>query len=332
MLLVHFIMQLISFKKVTANTSLISNSDGIKLYHVDMDIMPFSFGKAVYINKHKHTSAELSNIIKHESVHAQQQHTIDVVLAEIICILNWYNPFVWLIKYAIKQNLEFIADDAVLNEGADKKSYQYLLLKVTGYAPLNIANSFKMSSLKQRIYMMNKTRTSQKHLLKLFLMLPLFAFIMLAFRNTNLPATNTTISTTKEDTFILTELTYNIPDINVDGLIKKTSDKSLLQIGKPVTISLIINEKDRLKILLEKNGYNNISDHAIKFLIDTTQANNRFFVQVNIDLQKKDVSINNTNKTTGNTIAGNRSTYSQTTNNIILKTSSLPDVVQQAQL
>ena len=54
-----------------------------------MDIMPFSFGKAVYINKHKHTSAELDDIIKHESVHANQHHTIDVMIAEIVCMLNW---------------------------------------------------------------------------------------------------------------------------------------------------------------------------------------------------------------------------------------------------
>lgn len=332
-LLVHFIMQLISFKKVTANTSLISDDAGIKLYHVEMDIMPFSFGKSVYVNKQKHTQAELNDIIKHESVHAQQQHSIDVILAELICVLNWYNPFVWLIKYAIKQNLEFLADDTVINKGVDKKNYQYLLLKVTGYTPLNIANNLKISSLKQRIYMMNKTRTSQKHLLKLLLMLPLFAFIMLAFRNTNTPVTNTTIGTVKEDTFILTELTYNIPNVNIDGLVKKAQDKSLLQIGKPLTISLIINEKDRLKVLLEKNGYSNIGDHAIRFLIDTTQANNRFSIQVNIDLQKKDVSVNNINKTTGNTIAGNPSTYLKTSDSRSSETAlKLAETQPQAEL
>ena len=72
--------------------------------------------------------------------------------------------------------------------------------------------------------------------------------------------------------------------------------KVLLQVGKPVTISLVMNEKDRLKSLLEKNGYNNIGNHAITFLIDTTQAKNSFAVQVNIDLQRKKTTAYNSNQ------------------------------------
>ena len=106
----HFVMQLISFRKITAHARLINTTQSIKLYHLGMDIMPLSFGKAVYINKHKHTPAELDDIIKHEAVHANQRHTIDVMIAEFACMLNWYNPFVWLIKKAIKQNLEFLAE------------------------------------------------------------------------------------------------------------------------------------------------------------------------------------------------------------------------------
>ncbi len=52
-----------------------------------------------------------------------------MIWAEVLCILNWYNPFAWLIKKVIRQNLEFIADQKVLQNGLDKKQYQYLLLK-----------------------------------------------------------------------------------------------------------------------------------------------------------------------------------------------------------
>jgi hypothetical protein len=260
-----FLMQLISFKKITARASLISTTPGIRLYHLDMDIMPFSFGSAVYVNRHKHTPVELDDIIKHEAVHASQHHTVDVMLAEFVCILNWYNPFVWLIKHAVKQNLEFLADDTVIKNGADKKNYQYLLLKVTGYSPLSIASSFKLSSLKQRIYMMNKTQTSQRHLLKLLFILPLIAIMMLAFRDSNVHTPNTINSNTKEGQFMLTELSYNIPDANVDRIVKKAQDASLLQVGKPFTITTIKDERDRLKTLLEKNGYNNINSNAISF-------------------------------------------------------------------
>ena len=304
-----FLMQLISFKKITARASLISTTPGIRLYHLDMDIMPFSFGSAVYVNRHKHTPVELDDIIKHEAVHASQHHTVDVMLAEFVCILNWYNPFVWLIKHAVKQNLEFLADDTVIKNGADKKNYQYLLLKVTGYSPLSIASSFKLSSLKQRIYMMNKTQTSQRHLLKLLFILPLIAIMMLAFRDSNVHTPNTINSNTKEGQFMLTELSYNIPDANVDRIVKKAQDASLLQVGKPFTITTIKDERDRLKTLLEKNGYNNINSNAISFLIDSSLVNNSFAVQVNIDLQRKKLSFNNSNKQTNNITANDRSAY-----------------------
>lgn len=305
----YFMMQLVSFKKITARASLISIEQDIWLYHLDMDIMPFSFGKAVYVNRHKHTPAELDDIIKHEAVHASQHHTIDVMIAEFVCILNWYNPFVWLIKHAVKQNLEFLADDTVIKNGADKKNYQYLLLKVTGYSPLSIASSFKLSSLKQRIYMMNKTRTSQRHLLKLLFVLPLIAIMMLAFRDNDVHTVNTINYSGKEGQFMLTELSYNIPDANVDRIVKKAQDASLLQVGKPFTITTIKDERDRLKNLLEKNGYNNISSNAISFLIDSSLVNNSFSVQVNIDLQRKKLSFNNSNKQTNNITANDRSAY-----------------------
>lgn len=290
--LLHFIMQLISFKKITANAVLIYTTGNIKLYHLDIDIMPFSFGRNIYVNRNRHTTSELNDIIQHEMIHAQQNHTVDVVIAECICMLNWYNPFAWLLKNAVKQNLEFLTDDTVLKNGIDKKSYQYLLLKVTGYSPVNIASSFKISSLKQRIYMMNKTRTSQRHLLKMLFVLPLIAFMMLAFRNDG----QTHIANTpnkNDETFMLSELIYNIPDADINQIITNTRDKSLLQSGKPFTIKTIKNERDRLRLLLEKNGYSSISSHAITFLIDSTFDNNRCAIEINIDLKRKELSFNN---------------------------------------
>ena len=87
--LLHFFMQLISFKRITAQASLMQTVNGISLYHLDMDIMPFSFGRSVYVNMHRHTPAELDDIIQHESVDAKQKHTADVLIAEFICMLNW---------------------------------------------------------------------------------------------------------------------------------------------------------------------------------------------------------------------------------------------------
>jgi hypothetical protein len=59
---------------------------------------------------------------------------VDILLAELFVIFNWYNPFAWLIRFSIRQNLEFIADQQVLAGGMDRKSYQYHLLEVVEVA------------------------------------------------------------------------------------------------------------------------------------------------------------------------------------------------------
>jgi len=155
----------------------------LKIYQVDGPVIPFSFGSAIYINRHLHTGKEWEDIILHEYVHIRQRHTVDILIAELVCIVNWYNPFAWLIRYSIRQNLEFIADQQVLDKGVDRKGYQYHLLKVMGEPRYRLANNFNFSSLKKRIVMMNKIRSARLHLVKLLFLLPLVAVLLLAFRD-----------------------------------------------------------------------------------------------------------------------------------------------------
>ena len=187
-MLLRLCMQLVSFKRMVKNARLITDEE-IKFYQVNKNIIPFSFGNAIFINQQLHTEAELKEIIKHELIHVKQLHTIDIVWAEILCILNWYNPFAWLIRRAIRQNLEFIADSKVLEKGMDKKRYQYLLLKVIGDSHFSIASQFNFSSLKKRIVMMNTIKTARIHMVKFFFILPLLTALLLSFRSIIVPET-----------------------------------------------------------------------------------------------------------------------------------------------
>jgi len=180
-LLLRFIVRYISFIRIRSRSKLISE-DGIKIYHVDESIIPFSFGKSVFINCHLHTEAELHEIVRHEFVHVRQHHTIDIIWAELLCIINWYSPFAWLLKRSIRQNLEFIADNKVVENGIDKKQYQYLLLKVIGNNQYSIATKFNFSSLKKRIAMMNKTKSARLEAARFLFLFPVLAIILLAFR------------------------------------------------------------------------------------------------------------------------------------------------------
>lgn len=130
-------------------------------------INPFSFFRHIYINPSLHQPSELDAILRHELVHVKEWHTVDVLTAELNNIFYWFNPGAWLMKTAIRENLEFITDRRMLQQGADPKAYQYNLIKVSGipYATA-IANNFNFSHLKNRIKMMNQKRSAKYNLLR----------------------------------------------------------------------------------------------------------------------------------------------------------------------
>ncbi len=174
-------IQLLSFQKIVKKATIIS-TDSMNLYQVNENIIPFSFGNSIFINSNQHTEQELKEIIQHEIVHVKQKHSIDIIWGEILCLVNWFNPFAWLIRKAIRQNLEFIADNKVLDNGIDRKQYQYLLLKVIGNNHFSIAPKFNFSSLKKRIAMMNKFKSAKVNVLRFLFALPLLAVVLVSFR------------------------------------------------------------------------------------------------------------------------------------------------------
>lgn len=166
----RLIMQLVSLWRLHRST----RQETIDMQQVRVttkSLQPFSFLRNIYINPGMHTEAELSSIMQHEQVHVRQWHSVDVLLGELNKIFYWFNPGAWLISIAIRENLEFITDRYILQQGADVKAYQYSLLKVSGipYATA-IANHFNFSHLKQRIMMMNKKRSSNYNLARYFLL------------------------------------------------------------------------------------------------------------------------------------------------------------------
>jgi beta-lactamase regulating signal transducer with metallopeptidase domain len=181
-LFTRLIIQFISFNRMKKKAELFSEN-GLTIYQVNENIIPFSFGNSIFINRQLHNEEELREIIGHEFIHVKQKHSIDIIWGELLCLVNWYNPFAWLLKRSIRQNLEFIADNKVVQNGIDKKEYQYLLLKVIGNSQYSIATQFNFSSLKKRIAMMNKTKSAKRQLLRMLFLLPATVILLLAFRN-----------------------------------------------------------------------------------------------------------------------------------------------------
>ncbi len=179
-MLVRFILQLVSLYRIHA-ASEPAKYKSIGFRQVKSISQAFSFWQTIYINPASHKTEELESILHHELIHITGWHTLDVMLAELSTVFYWFNPGAWLMKKAVKENLEFIADQNVVSTGVDKKEYQYLLLKVVGATQPQIANQFNFPSLKRRIAMMNKMPSTKKHLLKFLAVVPVAALLLLAF-------------------------------------------------------------------------------------------------------------------------------------------------------
>ncbi|MDR2907358.1 MAG: TonB family protein [Bacteroidales bacterium] len=113
----------------------------------------FSFFNRIFIPETWYNGEECNLVLSHEEIHVKQKHSWDLMLMEIICMVQFFNPFVWLLKREMRLNHEFLADRGALEQCSDKHYYfQLLLQKVIGKQPI-LVHSFNYSPIKHRIMM-----------------------------------------------------------------------------------------------------------------------------------------------------------------------------------
>ncbi len=125
---------------------------------------PFSFFGWVFLSKDDPINED---ILAHELAHRDGWHSLDMIVAQVVVIVLWFNPFAWVVRREIDDNLEFIADREVITAGVDKREYQHALLKHYCQRDKNIvATYFNHSQIKNRIIMMNRSKKSSMAVVK----------------------------------------------------------------------------------------------------------------------------------------------------------------------
>ncbi|MEM9363058.1 MAG: M56 family metallopeptidase [Bacteroidota bacterium] len=152
---------------------------------------PHTFLKYIFLEKEKFQSNALdSEVLLHEETHAMQRHTYDILFVEIIQLLLWFNPLVYLFKHSIKLNHEFLADEAVLRKLDSPKTYQNTLLSYLSaasqskYQSITMASAIHYSSIKKRFTIMRKQTSKKVKLIRMLLILPLVSLLLLSFSET----------------------------------------------------------------------------------------------------------------------------------------------------
>ncbi|WP_369769273.1 M56 family metallopeptidase [Flavobacterium sp. WC2416] len=339
LLLAKFAYDFYSLQRVLKGKSTQQQAD-FKLIDIKENLAPFSYFNTIVYNSALYSPIELENILEHEKIHSEQHHTVDVLISRLFCIVFWFNPFIWLYKKAILQNLEFIADSEALKKISDKKAYQITLLKITTQENcVAITNHFYQSLIKKRIVMLNKNQSKKRNSWKYLSILPaLVAFVFLfQIEVVAQEKVKETMTTVKEspDNDLKTELSQSSPDpikktrtvnvhstkegdnekvktIYIDG--KEASQADLDALDPSVIKTMDVNkndEKSTIKIITKNS--NGIPNDTEIFINGKKMSKKELDELDSKDIETMDVrksNATNSNKNTIRIITKTRTQYS----------------------
>ena len=225
--LTRFIVDLRAIRKVLKGNTVVKDGR-FKLIDTNKIESPFSFFNYIVYNSDVLEQEELSSIISHEKVHSAQRHSLDMIISQLFCVAFWFNPFAWLYKKSISQNLEFIADAEAIKVLDDKKAYQKTLLKITVQPEcIAITNHFYQSLIKKRIVMLNKQQSKQLNSWKYATVLPLLAAFMFLFQVKVVAQEKAPVvaESVQESTKIVLEITKDTRDSELESETKVFKEK-----------------------------------------------------------------------------------------------------------
>lgn len=167
----------------------ITDNRGNTIVLTDCATSPFCLFHYIVMSRDDYANNR-NYILTHEQEHIRLGHCIDLVVLQAATIMQWFNPFVWLIGKNLKAIHEFEVDEAVLNKGIDATQYQqFLVIKAVGNRLQPFANNLNKESLKRRIIMMNQKKSNRWMMLKALFVIPVATLAVSVF------ASNTGVST-----------------------------------------------------------------------------------------------------------------------------------------
>lgn len=177
------VVQTVRLTKWLRQCEHITDNRGNTIVLTDCATSPFCLFHYIVMSRDDYANNR-SFILTHEQEHIRLRHYIDLIILQFATIIQWFNPFVWLIGKNLKAIHEFEVDEAVLNKGIDATQYQkFLVVKAVGNRLQPFANNLNKESLKRRIIMMNQKRSNRWMMLKALLVIPVATLAVSVFAN-----------------------------------------------------------------------------------------------------------------------------------------------------
>ena len=189
--------------------------NGVKFIKLGLEISPFSFLGYVFVGTSSEEKEGFDKIMAHEFEHIKQGHSVDVILMEILTIFQWFNPAVWMLRRAIRENHEYLADRAVLTKGGSQGDYKQLVINQMIGNQLVIASHFNYSIIKNRIKMMSKIRSPKIAITKISFGILVAAAMIMAFACEQKQTSS--VKDQKSDNIVITSTIQKDGKIKVEG-------------------------------------------------------------------------------------------------------------------
>ena len=154
-----------------------------KLVLLKEKMLPHTFLHYIFVSEEEYCQQQIEKeLLAHELAHVQQKHTLDILFIELLKIVYWFNPLIYLYEKAIKLNHEFLADEAVIKTYNNTLVYQQLLFnKINHQSSSPLASSLNFSLTKKRLTMMTKNISPVQIMWKKAVLAPLFLLLAIAF-------------------------------------------------------------------------------------------------------------------------------------------------------
>lgn len=155
--------------------------DKLKFYQTQEPGTPFSFFRSIFWNDALNVDSQQGQqVFRHELFHVQQKHSADLLLAALVTMLGWFNPFFHLIKKELKAIHEFLADQYAAS-GSNRYQYAELLVQqVMINRKLSITHYFFQNQLKRRIAMITQLNQSKYGYWSRVMVLPVSVILFLS--------------------------------------------------------------------------------------------------------------------------------------------------------
>ena len=227
---------------------------GYRIVLTDEKTDPCCFLSSIYLNRDDYLTGRFDQeLLEHELEHAKQSHTIDIILIELVKIFYWFNPVPFLYERAIRINHEYLADNVVITEKSDIKSYADILLGyITSAGKMSLTSGSNHSFTKMRLKMMMKSGSGRfiyVTRIAVTLFLGILVFIFLSFKETGNQPSEQNLSGTG------TEITQNV----VRGIVTMDDGKPLF--GATIKTTLTNNK-----------SIETISDFDGRFSVENVQS------------------------------------------------------------